>query len=105
MTHPRQVVPESGKKTQTVIFIPNSIMVEPSKVKFGRKYIVIGDAGNSPYDDMVSIHQGKIVTPWRRCINQDTIICKTEDGIDLWVDNDGLCEVSDFVEYQEMHNP
>jgi hypothetical protein len=83
------------------LLIPNKIMIMPSKVKLGKKYVVIGDAGRTPYDDMLPDHQGKIVTPWRKCFNQDTIICKTEDGIDLWVDNDGLCEISDLIEFQE----
>jgi hypothetical protein len=82
------------------MIFPDRIMVEPSKVKLGRKYVIIGDASNSPYGDMLPDHKGKIVTPWRKCYNQDTIICKTEEGTDLWVDNDGLCEVSDFVELQ-----
>ena len=85
------------------LIFPDRIMVEPRNVKLGKRYVIIGNAGESPHDDMVLNHRGKIVTPWRKCYNQDTIICSTEEGADLWVENDGLCEVADFVEYQKLN--
>jgi hypothetical protein len=53
-------------------------------------HIITGFAGETPYDDLTLNHVGKKVTPYRRCINQDTTICKTEDGVSLWVANDGF---------------
>ena len=58
-------------------------------------HVVTGLAGESPYDDLTEKHKGKRVWPYRRCINQDTTICETEDGGKLWVKNGDFKEVKD----------
>jgi hypothetical protein len=57
-------------------------------------YIITGYAGESPYDDLTMNHVGKLVTIFRRCMNQNTTICITEDGQSLWVANDGFEKVN-----------
>lgn len=56
-------------------------------------HVIIGMASDCQYGDLVPDYRGTVVTPWRKCINQDTIICKTEDGRDLWVDLGGLKKI------------
>jgi len=56
-------------------------------------HVIIGMASNYHVGDLVPDFRGLVVTPWRKCINQDTIICKTEDGHDLWVDLWGLKKI------------
>lgn len=56
-------------------------------------YEITGYAGKTPYDDLTLDHIGKKVIIWRKCMNQDTTICETEDGSHLWVENEGLTRV------------
>jgi hypothetical protein len=60
---------------------------------FKPTHIIAGFAGESPYDDMTEKHVSKKVTIFRRCMNQDTTICETEDGKHLWVGNDALVKL------------